>query len=253
MGITTVFIIIAIFFVSSVFHGMTGIGVTLIATTALASFLPMREVLMLTVLPCLFVNLVVFLDGGKVGYYFKKYGLLALLSFIGSWFGAKLVYIILSDVLILALGILIVGYVAMQFIAMRTGRNFTLPNNQPTLIVVGLLAGILGGATNTMSPLLVMYLLSATSHLADPKMEMIKSSNLCYVVGKIAQIFVLAPAMLIKPTQDLLLYGAISIISVLTLSVGFYFRHKISVAVFKKMTLGILLVLGLKALWTVIV
>lgn len=47
----------AIFAIASMFHGLTGIGVTLIATTALASFYPMSHVLLLTVIPCLVINL----------------------------------------------------------------------------------------------------------------------------------------------------------------------------------------------------
>ncbi len=66
-------LIILTFIVASIFHGLTGIGVTLIATTALASSYPMSHVLVLTVIPCLLINLVVFLDGGRIVYYFKKY------------------------------------------------------------------------------------------------------------------------------------------------------------------------------------
>ena len=68
----------AIFAIASMFHGLTGIGVTLIATTASASFYPMSHVLLLTVMPCLVINLVVFLEGGNIGCYLKKYWLLGV-------------------------------------------------------------------------------------------------------------------------------------------------------------------------------
>lgn len=241
-------IILAVFAVAGVFHGLTGIGVTLIATTALASFYPMSHVLVLTVMPCLLVNLVVFLDGGRIGYYFKQYWLLVLTSFVGSYIGTKLVFIIAQHYLLLGLGLLIISYVLMQFFAIKFKKNIQLPNNSISLVLSGTVAGVLGGATNAMSPLLVMYLLSATEHLPDSKTELIKASNLCYVVGKIAQLIVLWQAMIALPNSDLTLIGIATVVSVVCLYLGFYFRDKISQAQFKKIVLGILLILGIKAL-----
>lgn len=241
-------IVLAVFAVAGVFHGLTGIGVTLIATTALASFYPMSHVLVLTVMPCLLVNLVVFLDGGRIGYYFKQYWLLVLTSFVGSYIGTKLVFIIAQHYLLLGLGLLIISYVLMQFFAIKFKKNIQLPNNSTSLVLSGTVAGVLGGATNAMSPLLVMYLLSATEHLPDSKTELIKASNLCYVVGKIAQLIVLWQAMTALPNSDLTLIGIATVVSVVCLYLGFYFRDKISQAQFKKIVLGILLILGIKAL-----
>lgn len=241
-------LIILTFIVASIFHGLTGVGVTLIATTALASSYPMSHVLVLTVIPCLIINLVVFLDGGRIVYYLKKYWLLVLTSFIGSYIGTTLVFIIASHHLLIALGLLIVGYVVMQFVAMSVGKNFKLPNTTPSLVISGTIAGVLGGATNAMSPLLVMYLLSATEHTDDPKTELINASNLCYVVGKIAQLIVLWQALTALPKTDWLMIGVASVVSVVFLYLGFYFRDKISQAMFKKIVLVILLILGVRAL-----
>lgn len=125
----------------------------------------------------------------------QKYWLLVLTSFVGSFIAAKLVFIIASHHLLIALGLLIVGYVTMQFVAMSVGKNFKLLNTTPSLVISGTIAGVLGGATNAMSPLLVMYLLCATENCDDPKTELIKASNLCYVVGKITQLIVLWQAL----------------------------------------------------------
>ena len=241
-------ILIAIFALSSVFHGLTGIGVTLIATTALASFYPMSQVILLTVIPCLVINLVVFLDGGQVGYYLKKYWLLALTSFVGSFLGAKLLFIIAQHYLLVALGLLIIGYVLMTFVGNYLGKSFKLPNNKPSLIISGTVAGVLGGATNAMSPLLVMYLLSATKGQANAKAELIKSSNLCYVVGKVAQFITLYPLFVAMPVGDWGVLGVVTMASLSCLYVGFYFRDKLPQAVFRQLVLVILLVLGIKSL-----
>ncbi|STY88003.1 Sulfite exporter TauE/SafE [Moraxella ovis] len=99
-----------------------------------------------------------------------------------------------------------------------------------------------------MSPLLVVYLLSATENCDDPKTELIKASNLCYVVGKIAQLIVLWQALTALPKNDWLMIGVASVASVMFLYLGFYFRDKISQAMFKKIVLVILLILGVRAL-----
>ncbi len=208
----------------------------------------MSQVILLTVIPCLVINLVVFLEGGQVSYYLKKYWLLALTSFMGSFLGAKLLFIIAQHYLLIALGLLIIGYVLMTFVGSYFGKNFQLPNTQPSLIISGTVAGVLGGATNAMSPLLIMYLLSATQGQANAKAELIKSSNLCYVVGKVAQFIALYPLFVDMPKNDWGVLGLVTLVSLGCLYVGFYFRNKLPQAVFRQLVLMILLVLGIKSL-----
>lgn len=81
--------LIGIFAIASLFHGVTGIGVTLIASTALASVYPMPTVLVLTVFPCLIINWFVFVSGGNAFDYVRRYWLLVLTSFVGSLIGTK--------------------------------------------------------------------------------------------------------------------------------------------------------------------
>lgn len=248
-------VLLAIFAVAGVLHGLTGIGITLIATTALANIYPLSHALVLAVLPCLVINAIVFFDGGNLGYYLKKYWLLAVMSFLGSLVGTKLVFIISQNSLLIGLGLMIIGYVVMQWL----GKNIVVKNTQPNLIISGLLAGVVGGATNAMSPILMMYLLSttqsptptamiATTTTIDPKTELMKASNLCYLVGKIAQFMVLWQVIVALPSIELVLIGSVTVVSVVSLYVGFYFRDKISQTLFKQLILFVLFGLGIKAL-----
>lgn len=242
-------ILFVIFVIASLFHGLTGIGITLIATTALAYFYPLPYVLLLTLIPCFIINLLVFLNGGKLLYYLKKYWLLALTSFIGSYLGTKLIFVVAQHYLLIALGSLISLYIILQFIAIFYNKNIQLPHNYFSLVSSGIMAGILGGATNAMSPLLVMYLLSATSHSLNPKQELIKASNLCYMIGKIAQFWVLYPMLIVLPKTQLLQLSFITILSVIFLLIGLYFQNKITQKAFKILILFILFILGLQALY----
>lgn len=61
-------------------------------------------------------------------------------------------------------------------------------NEKPTfsIIVFGLLAGIIGGLTNVMSLILIIYSLEAK----HSRKEVIQSANLCFLFGKLIQIII---------------------------------------------------------------
>lgn len=242
---TSYILILVVFAFAGVLHGLTGIGITLIATTALATIYPLSQALILAVLPCLVINAVVFLNGGNIIYYIKKYWLLAVMSFIGSLIGTKLLFIIDQNWLLIGLATIILFYVATQWL----GKSIRLPNNTISLITSGTLAGVAGGATNAMSPILIMYLLSATEGQENVKIELVKASNFCYLVGKIAQFIMLWQAIIVLPKSEFTLIGWATIASLLCLYIGFYFRQKIPQKMFKNLILLILLVLGIKALF----
>lgn len=236
--------LLLVFALAGMLHGMTGIGVTLIATTVLATLYPLPHALTLAVLPCLVITAVVFLQGGEIRLYLQKYWLLAVTSFIGSLIGTKLLFIIPADMLLIAMGAVIILYVLSQF----TGKNIRIRPSRTNTVIFGLLAGVVGGATNAMSSVVIIYLLSALPNATNSKVEFVKASNLCYLVNKIAQLIVLYPAIIALPKTELLLVSGATLASLLCLFIGFYFREKISVARFRQLVLVILLVLGIKAL-----
>ena len=69
------------------------------------------------------------------------------------------------------------------------------------------------------------------------------------MVGKIAQLIVLWESVTALPTADLSVIGFSTLLALLCLYIGFYFRHKISQKMFNNMTLVILLLLGINALF----
>lgn len=247
-------LIMVVFAFGGVLHGLTGIGVTLIATAALAMIFPLPHALVLAVLPCLVILSVVFLQGGDSLFYLRKYWLLATTSFIGSIIGSKLIYIIPANMLLVSMGVVIVLYVISQW----WGKTFTITPNRTNTVIFGLLAGVVGGATNAMSSLIMMFLLSAVptnsqdisgnTVTRNPKIEMVKASNLCYLVNKIAQLIVLFPEIIQLPNVELTLIGWATFICLICLFIGFYFREKISAVRFRQVVLLLLFVLGAKAL-----
>ena len=163
------------------------------------------------------------------------------MSLIGSLVGAKLLIWVNSAYLLLLLAVAIAFYVLTSI----RGTPIRLPNTQPVLIGVGLMAGTIGGATNAMSPILLMYLLSAS----DDKHTITKVGNMCYFLGKVAQIIVLREPIMALSHSEWQLIILLSVLSIAALLVGIRLRLYLPQARFRQLILLILTVLGIRVGW----
>ncbi|TXD96382.1 sulfite exporter TauE/SafE family protein [Psychrobacter frigidicola] len=239
--------LIAIFALASILHGISGIGLTLIATTALASLYPLPHAIVLVIFPSLLLNAMTWLIGGGRSiwqnfiHYGRRYWLLALTSLLGSLLGAQLLLWVNSAYILLILAAVIGFYVLSTLL----GKQIRLPNTKPVLIIVGLSAGIIGGATNAMSTILMMYLLSAS----EDKNTIAKVGNMCYFLGKVAQIIVLREPILALSSNEWQLIALLSILSLGALFIGIRLRRHVPQARFRQLILLILTVLGVRIGW----
>jgi len=247
MPLNNPIILAAIFIAASLLHGISGLGVTLVTTTALASIFPLKHAIILTIFPSAALNAMTWLVGGgrsvwqNFTYYLKRYWLLALMSLIGSLLGVKLLLWVEPSYILLLLGSVITFYVGSAVL----GKQIRLPATTPVLIATGLIAGIIGGSTNAMSTILLMYLLSAS----DDKNTVAKVGNMCYLLGKVAQIIILREPIAALSSQDWRLIVLLTSVSVISLLIGIRLRHHLSQARFRQLVLVILTVLGLRVIW----
>lgn len=244
---TQTLILLAIFAFASLLHGISGLGVTLVTTSALASIYPLPQAIVLVIFPSLLLNAMTWLSGGgrslwqNFSYYGRRYWLLALMSLLGSLLGAKLLLVVESAYILLLLAVVISFYV----ISALLGKQIRLPNTKPVLIIIGLSAGIIGGATNAMSTILMMYLLSAS----NDKDTIAKVGNMCYFLGKIAQIIILREPIMALTGSEWQLIAVLSGLSIAALSLGIRLRRYLPQARFRQLILLILTVLGLRVGW----
>lgn len=240
-------LLLVIFAFASLLHGISGLGVTLVTTTALASIYPLPQAIVLVIFPSLLLNAMTWLSGGgrsiwqNFTYYGRRYWLLALTSLLGSILGAKLLLWVDSAYILLLLAAVIAFYVSTALL----GKQIRLPNTKPVLIIVGVSAGIIGGSTNAMSTILMMYLLSAS----DDKNTLAKVGNMCYLLGKVAQIIVLREPIMALSNVEWQLIALLSVISVAALLVGIRLRRYLPQARFRQLILLILTLLGLRVGW----
>ena len=142
---TQMLVLMAVFALASLLHGISGLGATLVTTTALASMYPLPHAIVLVIFPSLVVNAMTWLAGGERTiwqnfiYYGRRYWLLALTSLLGSILGAKLLLWVDSAYILLLLAAVIGFYVVSSLL----GKQIRLPDTKPVLIAVGFGAGLL--------------------------------------------------------------------------------------------------------------
>ncbi len=244
---TQTLLLLAIFALASLLHGISGLGVTLVTTTALASIYPLPHAIVLVIFPSLLLNAMTWLAGGGRSiwqnfiHYGRRYWLLALTSLLGSMLGAKLLLWVDSAYILLVLAAVIGFYVSSNLL----GKQIRLPNTKPVLIIVGFSAGIIGGATNAMSTILMMYLLSAS----NDKNTIAIIGKMSYFLGKIAQIIVLSEPIMALRANEWQLIILLSVLSIAVLLVGVRLRRYLPQARFRQLILLILTVLGIRVGW----
>ncbi|WP_286740238.1 sulfite exporter TauE/SafE family protein [Psychrobacter sp. UBA3068] len=244
---TQTLLLLAIFALASLLHGISGLGVTLVTTTALVSMYPLPHAIVLVIFPSILLNVMTWLAGGgrtiwqNFTYYGRRYWLLALTSLLGSVLGAKLLLWVDSAYILLVLAAVIGFYVMSSLL----GKQIRLPDTKPVLVIVGFSAGVVGGATNAMSTILMMYLLSAS----DDKNTIAKVGNLCYFLGKVAQIIVLREPIMALSHGEWQLIALLSMLSIVTLLIGIRLRRYLPQARFRQLILLILTVLGIRVGW----
>lgn len=238
--------LIALFAIASILHGIAGMGFPLITIGALSGVYGLTSAIVLVLVPTAVLNLIAWI-GGQGGawhnftFYLKKYWLLTAISIIGSALGAYLLLVVNSAYLMLALAIIVLWYATTSLL----GRKIRLPNTTVSLVTIGFIAGVVGGATNAMSSVLLMYLLSMT----DDKEAIIKVGNLCYFVNKLVQVIVLKDVILaVEPATWAVIMG-LTVVSVVGILVGVRLGRRVSAEKFRTLILWVLIGLGIKVGW----
>ncbi|HGO6970096.1 TPA: sulfite exporter TauE/SafE family protein [Neisseria meningitidis] len=238
-----------VFVAAAILHGITGMGFPMLGTTALAFIMPLSKVVALVALPSLLMSLLVLCSNNKKGfwqeivYYLKTYKLLAIGSVVGSILGVKLLLILPVSWLLLLMAIITLYYSVNGILNVcAKAKNIQVVANNKNMVLFGFLAGIIGGSTNAMSPILLIFLLSETEN----KNRIVKSSNLCYLLAKIVQIYMLRDRYWLLNKSEYGLIFLLSVLSVIGLYVGIRLRTKISPNFFKMLIFIVLLVLALK-------
>jgi len=241
------FLLIAaiIFFLAAVFHSSIGTGFPMIATPLLALMTDIQTAIILTLVPTVLVNVVSIISEGNALRAVKQHFPLALYALLGGSLRTLLLISLNSEIFkaLLAIAILIYLFVdKIQF-------NLFWIRQHPQLskLVFGTSAGVLGGLTNVMAPILIIYSLESR----HSKTQIIQATNLCFLFGKLIQIVLFSAYGEINKseiTTSLIML----IVTAVALFIGVKIKKRIQANLYKKILKGLLLVLAIIILLQVI-
>lgn len=228
----------AILFIAALIHGSIGFGFPMIATPLLAMYTDIQMAIIYTLVPTLIVNLVSIISEGAVWEALKKFYPLVLFAMLGSAIGTQILIVTNAEIFKLLLAAAILGYLMLDFIKL----NIPWIRNCPTcsMRAFGLGSGLLGGLTNAMAPVLIIYSLESKMS----KKESIQAANLCFLVGKIIQIilFTLASSISISMVEETWM----ALIAVaFALFIGLKIKSKIDAVVYKRIVKLILFIIAM--------
>lgn len=223
--------------------GVVGFALPLIALSAMGSFLPYEVAVALLILPTLVSNLFQSLRNG-VGAALgslRIYWRLNLALMLMIALSAQLVVILPDRFLFALLGVAIAGFGLSQLAGWRV--RFPAGRDRQVQVGAGLIGGFFGGISGIWGPPVVMYLLASNV----PRVDMVRAQSLSFLLGGL----VMAVAHLrsgVLNAMTLPVSAGLILPTVLAMFGGYLVQDRLDQALFRRVTLVVLVVAGLNLL-----
>ncbi|MEH6458186.1 MAG: sulfite exporter TauE/SafE family protein [Cocleimonas sp.] len=222
-----------IFFLAALVHGSIGFGFPMIATPLLALTMDIQSAIIITLIPTLMINLVTvtseanyklqgFIDA------FKRNYLLAIYALLGTVVGTVILIYSNSELFKVLLAFAILVYLVSDHVKLNIPWIMNYPRSAK--LIFGLSAGLLGGLTNVMAPVLIIYSLE----LKKSKRDIIQASNICFLFGKITQICLFTFSAKFT-LNELSISSMMFVVSAIAITVGIQINKKINSEVYIKL------------------
>jgi len=230
--------ITVVFLLAAFIHGSIGFGFPMVATPLLALSTNIQTAIVLTLIPTLLVNLFSIISEGNILVAARRNFSLALLAMLGSAVGTQILLTVNSDIFKVLLGVVIIIYLFSEKIKLK----YSWIREQPKLskFTFGFSAGILGGLTNVMAPVLIIFSLQSKYSKSDT----VQASNLCFLLGKIIQLFLFFINGKFS-LNEFSISSAMIIITSFSLYGGIAVRNKINGKTYKKILRLLLFLLAI--------
>lgn len=175
---TSILILGAIaFFAGGAVKGVLGFGLPPIVVSVLATVVDLPTAIAVMVVPVMGSNLLQAYQGGNIGLTLRRFWPLLLSMIAATAVAAQFLTRINVTTGALALGVIVIAFVASQAFLVRPAVT---PRLEPWLkLPVGLAAGFLGGLSNLFGPVIVLFLVA----LRLPKDEFVSAAALLFLVG----------------------------------------------------------------------
>ena len=226
-----------IFLLAAFIHGSIGFGFPLVATPLLALFTDLQTAIVLTLIPTLLVNVISIISEGNIFLAVRRHLSLALFAMLGSAIGTQILLFANSDFFKVLLGVIILIYLLIDRIKLKLSWIKEYPKFSK--FIFGISAGLIGGLTNVMAPVLIIYSLESKHSKSDT----VQAANFCFLLGKIIQIFLFTinGAFILN---DLSTSSIMLLVTSLALYVGIAVKKKIQLRVYQKILRALLFTLA---------
>ncbi len=231
-----------IFFFAAFVHGSTAFGFPMVATPLLALASDIHTAILLTLIPTFVVNVVTIASEGQFRQALRQHLPLALVVMAGAGLGTVVLIVSQPDFFEALLGCAIIAYLWASRVNIRL--HWIASHPRTARLLFGLAAGVLGGLTNVMAPVLIIYALESDYS----KRELIQASNLCFMSGKLMQL-ILFSAHGSFSSQELTVSTFMILFVALALFIGVRIRRRIHPEKYMQILRGFLLVLAIGLLW----
>lgn len=243
LSIDIILISTCIFFFAALVHGSIGFGFPMIATPLLALIMDIQSAIIITLVPTLLMNIVSIASEANFkfnSFYdaFRRHYQLAVYALIGTAIGTLILIYSNSNVFKLLLAFAILVYLVSDYVKLNILWLKSYP--QTAKLMFGLSAGLLGGLTNVMAPVLIIYSLA----LNRSKKEIIQSSNICFLFGKVAQIILFTFSSKFT-SSELSISSLMFVVSAIAIALGIQIKKRIKVEIYIKLLKFLLLLLAI--------
>lgn len=223
-------------------QGLTSFGFALIAVPILSGFIPIHEVVPVVVVLCIGTNALILLQSWRA-VDLSKIWRLVLASLIGAPLGTQALLHIQPGMLKLIVGVLIV----LVSLLMLTGKTFPIRSKRKAMLPVGLMSGFLNGSISMSGPPVALFM----SNQGTDK-EAFRANITAYaILLNLATVATFWYSHLLTPA---VLHYSLWLVPTMILGVllGSLAVRRISQALFKRLTLVLILLSGLWTIWGVL-
>lgn len=228
-----IFISACIFFLAAMIHGSIGFGFPMVATPLLALIMDIQSAIIITLIPTLLMNIITIASEANFNLQafieaFKRHFILATYALIGTVCGTLMLIYSNSELFKVLLAFAILIYLISDHVKLNMPWLLHYPRSSK--LIFGLGAGLLGGLTNVMAPILIIYSLE----LKKSKQDIIQASNICFLFGKVTQIFLFTVSA--KFTfNELSISSLMFVISAIAITLGIQIKKRIKLGIYIKL------------------
>jgi uncharacterized membrane protein YfcA len=223
--------------------GIIGLGLPLIAIPILATMMPIPTAIALLCFPILVSNTIQVRQAQGFRRTIHRFWPLLTTLVIGMLIGAQLLVQLDEDLLSLILGLILVGFATLNIVS----PDISLPpgREKPIGAVIGFVAGIIGGLSSFFGTPIVMFMVA----LRLDRDTLVGAISIVYATGSVPLYGALAWYGILGPWEALISLAAIAP-SLLGLFLGQQVRKRVPQEKFRLLILGMLIVIGLKFIWS---